>query len=83
MCLASAPVVSHCELIIIIITLKGAILFFFFFFFYNPLTALQTVSNTYAQVGRVQLCANHVQHIEGMSRATCSVPLGTKVQLSY
>ena len=27
-------------------------------------------------------CANHVQHIDRLSRATCSVPLGTKGQLS-
>ena len=30
----------------------------------------RTVSNTYAQVARAQLCANHVQHIERLSRAT-------------
>ena len=38
--------------------------------FYNLLTALRTVSNTYAQVARAQLCANHVQHIERLSRAS-------------
>ena len=27
--------------------------------------------NTYAQVARPQTCANHVQHIEHLSRATC------------
>ena len=29
--------------------------------------------NTYAQMSRAQLCANHVQHIERLSRATCRV----------
>ena len=43
-------------IIIIIITLKGTIRDF-----YNLPTVLQTVSNTYAQVARVQSCANHVQ----------------------
>ena len=38
-------------------------------FFYN-LTAPRTVSNTYAQVARVQPCANHVQHIKHLSRAS-------------
>ena len=42
-----------------IIALKGAIRDF-----YNLLTALGTVSNTYAQVARAQSRANHVQHIE-------------------
>ena len=42
-------------------------------FFCNLLTALQTVSNTYAEVARAQLCANYVQHIERLSRATCRV----------
>ena len=40
-------------------------------------------ANTYAQVAKAQSCANHVQHIERLSRATCRVPLGTKGQLSY
>ena len=43
----------------------------------------QTVSNTYAQVAKVQSCANHVQHIERLSCATCRVPLDMKEQLSY
>ena len=47
-----------------IIALKGAIRNF-----YNLLIAPRTVSNTYAQVGRAQSCANHVQHIERLSRA--------------
>ena len=54
----------------------------FFFFFCNLLTASQTVSNMYAQVARAQSCANHVQHIERLSCATCWVPLGMKGQLS-
>ena len=41
--------------------------------FYNLLTAPQTVSNTYAQVAQPQSCANHVQHIECLSHATCCV----------
>ena len=42
-----------------------------FFFFYHLLTAPRTVSNTYAQVARAQSCANHVQHIQRLPRATC------------
>ena len=42
---------------------------------YNLLTAPRTVSSTYAQVARAQSCADHVQHIERLSRATCSVHL--------
>ena len=42
----------------------------------------RTVTNTYTQMARVQSCANHVQHIKRLSRATCSAPLGTKGQLS-
>ena len=38
--------------------------------FYNLLTALRTVSNTYAQVAQAQSCANHVQHIERLSRTS-------------
>ena len=38
--------------------------------FHNLLTALQTVSNTYVLVAWAQSCANHVQHIERLSRAT-------------
>ena len=50
----------------IIIAFKGAIRDFF----YNLLTAPRTVSNTYVQVARAQPCANHVQHIERLSRAS-------------
>ena len=46
---------------------------FVFFFFNNFLTAPRTVSNTNAQVARVQSCANHVQHIQRLSRETCRV----------
>ena len=61
----------YCFLTIVIIkiALKGA-------------SALQSVSNTYADVTRAQPCANHVQHIEGLPRPTC-MPHGTKGQLSY
>ena len=52
-------------------------------FFYNLLTAPRTVSITHALVARAQSCANHVQHIERLSRVTCRVPRGTKGQLSY
>ena len=38
---------------------------------YYLLTAPRTVSNTHAQVAQAQSCANHVQHIERLSRATC------------
>ena len=40
----------------------------------------QTVSNTYAQVAKAQLCANHVQHIERFSHTACHVPHDTKGQ---
>ena len=60
-------------IITMIIALKGAIRDF-----YDLLTAPRTVSNTYAQVARAQSCTNHKQHIKSLSRATCSVPLGTK-----
>ena len=40
------------------------------FFFYNLLTAPRTVSNTHAQVARAQSCANHLQRIERLSRAS-------------
>ena len=53
-------------MIIIIIAFKGAIV-------YNLLTAPRTVSNAYAQVARAQSCANHVQHIGCLPRATCCV----------
>ena len=49
---------------------------------YYLLTAPRTVSNTLAQVAQAQLCVNHVQHIERLSRATCCVPRGKKGQLS-
>ena len=43
---------------------------------------LQTLSNTYAQVARAQSCANHMEHIERLSRAAY-VPHAMKWQLSY
>ena len=41
--------------------------------FDNLLTAPRTVSNAHAQVAQAQSCANHVQHIERLLRATCHV----------
>ena len=64
--------------VIIIIALKGANRDF-----YNLLITPRTVFGMYAQVARAQPCANHVQHVERLSRVTCSVPLGTKKQLGY
>ena len=40
----------------------------------NLLSAPQTVSNTYAQMARAQSCADYVQHIERLLRATYRVP---------
>ena len=37
---------------------------------HNLLAVARTISNTYAQVARAQSCANHVQHIERLSRAS-------------
>ena len=54
-------------IIIIIIAFKGAIRDFRF------LTVLRTLSNTYSQATRAQSCANHEQHIECLSHATCCV----------
>ena len=42
----------------------------------------RTVSSTYPQVAKAQSCANHVEHIKRLSRATCRVPRGKKGQLS-
>ena len=41
--------------------------------FYSLLTAPRTVSNAYAEVVRAQSCANHVQHIQHLPRATCRI----------
>ena len=60
------------------IAMKGAIRGF-----YSIFTAPRTVSNTYSLVAQAQSCANHVQHIERLSWATCRVPRGTKGQLRY
>ena len=51
-------------------------------FCYNLLNVPRTVSNTYAQVARAPTCANLVQHIGSLSRATYRVPRSTKGQLS-
>ena len=67
------------NIIRVIIAFQGTILDLF----YNFLTAPRTVSNMYTQVAQAQSCANHVQHIERLSRATCYMPRGTKGQLSY
>ena len=52
-------------LLIMIIAFKGAIQDYF----YILLAAPRTASKTYAQVATAQSCANHVQHIERLSRA--------------
>ena len=52
--------------VIIIITFKGAIRDFF----NNLLTAPRTASSTYAPVAQTQSCANYVQNIQRLSRAT-------------
>ena len=51
--------------------------------FDSLLTALRTVSETHAPVSRAQSCANHMQHIQRLSRATCHVPCCTKGQSSW
>ena len=61
-----------------IITLKGAIRDCC-----NLLTAPRAVYYTYAQMARAQSCANHLQHIKHLSRATCCVPCGARGQLNY
>ena len=40
-----------------------------------------TVSNTYAEVARAHVCANHMQYNERLSCATCFVPRGMKGEL--
>ena len=59
-------VVAAVVVVVVIIALKGANRNF-----YNLFTAPQTVSDRYSQVARTQSCANHVQHIECLPRATC------------
>ena len=56
-------------MMMITIVFKGAI----WDYFYNLLTAPRTVSNTHPQVARAQSCANHVQRIDRLWRATCRV----------
>ena len=53
-------------IIIIIIAFKGAVRDFFL---QSPHCAANRVQH--AQVARAKSCANHVQHIERLSRATC------------
>ena len=43
------------------------------FFLNSLLIVLRTICNMYAQVARVQSCANYVQHIERISHASCRV----------
>ena len=62
-------------IIIIIIALTDAIRDFFL---QSPHCAANCL-----QHARAHACANHVQHIERLSRATCRMPRGTKGQLSY
>ena len=50
--------------------------------FYSLLTVPRTVSSMYVQVAQAKSCANHVQHIECLSHATCHVPHGLKGQFS-
>ena len=73
--LPTVPMIEHRSMIII--TLKGSNSFFFSFFFNNLLAELQT-----AQVAKLQLCANHVQHIGHISGAACHVPRGMKGQFN-
>ena len=65
-------------IIIIVIVIMIIIIAFFlkahFENFDNLFSALLSVSNTYTPVARMKLCANHVQHIEHLSHATCHVP---------
>ena len=51
--------------------------------FDNLPTASRTVSYTYTQMAKAQLCVNQVRHIEHSSRSPCRVPCGTNRQLSY
>ena len=65
----------------IMIAFKGAI-WDFIQYPHSAANCLQHVRPV--QVARAQPCANHVQHIERLSRASsCYVSLGTKGQLSY
>ena len=51
--------------------------------FLQSLTAQRTVTNTNAQVARVQLCANHMQHMERiiMCNMSCTICYEGTVQL--
>ena len=60
-------------------TLKGSIRIIFLQSPHCAANCLQHVR----KVARAQPCANHVQHIQRSSRATCRVPRGTKGQLIY
>ena len=60
---------KHVDMTIIIIIIIIIAFKVQFEIFYNLLTAPWTISNMYAQVARAQSCANHMQHIERLSRA--------------
>ena len=51
--------------------------------FYILVSALQAVSDSYAQVARAKLCLNRVQEIKRLSHATCHVPHSRQGQLCY
>ena len=57
---------------IMIMTLQGAIRFC-----YNVLTALRTISYTYAQVATAQSCANHVERRELI---TCNMSYASRYE---
>ena len=81
---AAAATTTTRRTVTIIIQLQGAIRDFFFFFFF--LQSRQSSENCLQHLhssGPARSCANHVQHVERLSRGTCRVPLGTKGQLSY
>ena len=60
-------------IIMMMIALKGTV----WDFFYNLLTVPRTVCNVFAEVVRVHLCANHMEHMEHLSRAACHMLQGT------
>ena len=64
-------------MMIVMIALKGVMRDY-----YNLLTAPR-ISNTHDRLAWAQSCANPVQDIARLSRATCHVPRGTKGQLCY
>ena len=65
-------------IVILIIALKGAVRDFL----QSPHCAANCLQHV-RSFGRAQSCANHLQHLERLSRATCRVLRDTKGQLSY